>query len=156
MREKPVSWKIVIEIPVTTSLRPRYYLGRTPPADLAAYNSSPTAAITPIATPPTVEPLPTDAAAPGETLGDAAEAVSAAPVAVAVGELETVELTTPAGTSLASRVPQVRHFWEPGLSRRHCSKVATQMELGTEPMYAPMLAGAVPFLQVQVYLGISI
>ena len=120
------------------------------------YNNSPRAANAPSATPPTVESLLIDAAAPVETLDAAAEAVSAAPVAVAVAELEIEELTTPAGTSSAFKVPQTGHFWEPGLSRRHCSKVATQMELGTEPMYASMLAGAVPFLQTQSYLGISL
>lgn len=64
----------------------------------------------------------------------AAEAVLAASVAVAVGVLDIVELTTPAGTSAGFSVPQTGQFCEPGLSLRHCSKVAMQMELGTEPM----------------------
>lgn len=63
----------------------------------------------------------------------AADAESAATVEVAVAVVEIVELTTPLGTSLAFNVPQTGQSSEPGFSWRHCSNVARQTELGTDP-----------------------
>lgn len=65
-------------------------------------------------------------------VADAASAVTVA-VSVAVGVLDAVEVATPLGTSSGLKVPQTGQSSEPGFSRRHSSKVATQIEFGTDP-----------------------
>lgn len=60
--------------------------------------------------------------------------VLTASVAVGVDVLDLVELATPLGTSLGFKVPQTGQLDEPGLSFRHCSNVARQIEFGTDPI----------------------
>ena len=63
----------------------------------------------------------------------AAAAVSTS-VAVIVGALAVVEVTTPLGTLVGFKVPQMGQSSEPGVSLRHCSNWAMQIELGIEPI----------------------
>lgn len=61
--------------------------------------------------------------------------------------LVIVELTILLGISVGFKVPHVVHVWEPGVSRRHCAKLAEQILFGTVLMYLAMSGGEVPFVQ---------
>lgn len=105
-----------------------------------SYHKSPKAAITAMNNPPENPPASATAAAgvavvvAEKPAADATDAVSTDSVAVAVGVVDLVELTTPLGMSDALNVPQTVQSSEPGLSWRHCSNVATQIEFGTDPV----------------------
>ena len=61
--------------------------------------------------------------------------------------LVIVELTILLGISVGFKVPHVVHVGEPGVSRRHCLKLAEQILFGTVLMYLAMSGGEVPFAQ---------
>lgn len=61
--------------------------------------------------------------------------------------LAIVELTVLLGISVGFKVPHVVHVWEPGVSMRHCAKLAAQTLFGTVLMYLAISGGEVPFVQ---------
>lgn len=61
--------------------------------------------------------------------------------------LAIVELTVPLGISVGFKVPQVVHACEPGVSMRHCAKLAEQTLFGTVLIYIAISGGEVPFVQ---------
>lgn len=61
--------------------------------------------------------------------------------------LAIVELIVLLGISVGFKVPQVVHVWEPGVSRRHCAKLAEQTLFGTVLIYLAISGGEVPFVQ---------
>ena len=62
--------------------------------------------------------------------------------------LTIVELTVLLGISVGFKVPHVAHVWEPGVSMRHCAKLAEQILFGTVFMYLAISGGEVPFVQM--------
>lgn len=62
--------------------------------------------------------------------------------------LTIVELTVLLGISVGFKVPHVVHVWEPGVSMRHCAKLAEQILFGTVFMYLAISGGEVPFVQM--------
>ena len=61
--------------------------------------------------------------------------------------LAIVELTVLLGISVGFRVPQTVHACEPGVSMRHCLKLAEQALFGTVLIYLAISGGEVPFVQ---------
>lgn len=61
--------------------------------------------------------------------------------------LAIVELTVLLGISVGFKVPQTMHVGEPGVSMRHCLKLAEQMLFGTVLIYLAISGGEVPFVQ---------